>query len=788
MSEADTCRQYVLPKLQAAGWEQDPHSIAEQRTFTDGRIVLTDQGSRRRKKKRADYILRYTRDFPIAVVEAKSSHKYASGGLQQVKEYAEILGLKFAYATNGNEILEFDYTTGQLQRIETFPSPTELWTRLCAAEGIEDEKVAEMLLSPFNLASGRTPRYYQEIAINRVMLAVLQGQTRILLTMATGTGKTITAFQICWKLWNSRWNRDGEYRRPKILFLADRNVLVDDPKDKTFTPFGDARWKLGGGEINQGREMYFAIYQALAEDERRPGLYREYAPDFFDLIIVDECHRGSARSDSSWRTILEYFHPAYQLGLTATPRRDDNVDSYQYFGNPLYTYSLKQGIEDGFLAPYRVHRVISSWDQQGYNPSDADREKYGRTIPEGEFQTRDFDRAIVLKKRTETIAKHLTEHLQSTDRMAKTLVFCVDEEHAADMLVELSKLNSDLAKKYPDYICRVTSTEGSIGRGHLSTCQDVETDSPVILTTSRMLTTGVDIPTCKNVVLMRVINSITEFKQIIGRGTRVREDYGKLFFSIIDYTGSATRLFRDDDFDGEPDLLTEEEMDEVGRLRPDSVRVVERRQPDLEPIDPLDEIKDDDTSTMPRKYYVEGGDGRIVKEMVYELDAEEHKLKLVKLIDYTSDELRALYPSDVEVRQQWADPDQRQDIVKLLQDKGIDIEELKEATNQPDADPLDLLCHIAFDSPLMTRRQRAEKLRKEKQNFFDTYGAEARAILEALLEKYAEHGTEQFAFPDVLKVPPISEYGNVVEISEYFGGPEKLLGAVTQLQSLLYAA
>ena len=698
------------------------------------------------------------------------------------------MGLKFAYATNGVAILEHDYTTGQVTRLDTFPAPEVLWARLCADQGIEDEQLAEMLLSPFNLASGRTPRYYQEVAINRVVLAILQGQKRMLLTMATGTGKTITAFQICWKLWNSRWNREGEYRRPKILFLADRNVLVDDPKDKTFTPFGDARWKLEGGEINKGREMYFAIYQSLAEDERRPGLYKEYAPDFFDLIIVDECHRGSARNDSSWRMILEYFHPAYQLGLTATPRRDDNVDSYQYFGNPLYTYSLKQGIEDGFLAPYRVHRVISSWDQQGYEPSEADRERYGRTIPEGEFQTRDFGRAIVLKKRTEVIAKHLTEHLQSTDRMAKTLVFCVDEEHAADMLLALSNLNSDLVKKYPDYICRVTSKEGSIGRGHLSTCQDVETDSPVVLPTSKMLTTGVDIPTCKNVVLMRVVNSMTEFKQIIGRGTRVREDYGKLFFSIIDYTGSATRLFRDDDFDGEPDLLTEEEMDEGGRLLPDSVRVVEKRKPDPTLIDPLEEIKDDDTSTMPRKYYVDGGEGYIAKELVYELDAEAHQLKLVKLIDYTSDELRALYPSDAEVRQQWADPGQRQDIVNLLQDKGIDIEELKDATNQPDADPLDLLCHIAFDSPLLTRRLRAEKLRQEKQDFFDTYGSEARAILEALLEKYMEHGTAQFAFPDVLKVPPISEYGNVVEISELFGGPEKLLGAVTQLQSLLYAA
>ncbi len=432
------------------------------------------------------------------------------------------------------------------REIDTFPTPDELWRRLAGQEQLAPE-VADRLLTPTYNLSGKHPRYYQEIAINRTVRAILLGDRRVLLTMATGTGKTFVAFQICWKLWSSRWNRTGEHRRPKILYLADRNVLVDDPKDKTFTPFGDARIKIGEGELSYGREMYFAIYQAIAKDERRPGLYREFPRDFFDLIVVDECHRGSARDDSNWREILEYFEPAYQLGMTATPKRQDNIDTYRYFGNPIYTYSLRQGIDDGFLAPYRVHRIITQWDAAGWRPSQGDIDRYGREIPDEVYETPDFERIISLKARTEAVAKHLTAFLKKTDRFAKTIVFCVDQEHADEMRRALNNLNADLVQQYPDYVCRVVSDEGSIGRGHLSRFQDVERATPVILTTSQMLTTGVDMPTCKNVVLLRIINAMTEFKQIIGRGTRVRDDYGKLFFNILDYTGSATRLFADPD-------------------------------------------------------------------------------------------------------------------------------------------------------------------------------------------------------------------------------------------------
>jgi type I restriction enzyme R subunit len=364
--EADTCRKFIVPKLQAAGWDSDPHSIAEQRSFTDGRIIVRGSKAERKKKKRADYLLRYTRDFPIAVTEAKAEYKKAADGLQQAKEYAEILDLKFAYATNGKEIIEFDFITGIERVIETFPSPGELWLRLRAVKKLTDDTVADRFLTPANLTSGKEPRYYQRIAIDRAVQAILQGRKRVLLTMATGTGKTDVAFQICWKLWFSKWNaKNDPTRKPRILYLADRNFLVNDPKDKIFSAFGDARHKIEGGLVVHSRELYFATYQSIAKDERRPGLYKEFAPDFFDLIIVDECHRGSAKEDSNWREILEYFQPAYQLGMTATPLRDENRDTYLYFGNPVFTYSLKQGIDDGFLAPYRVHRIVTQWDAAG---------------------------------------------------------------------------------------------------------------------------------------------------------------------------------------------------------------------------------------------------------------------------------------------------------------------------------------------------------------------------------------------------------------------------------------
>ena len=786
ITEADTCRKYVLPKLYTAGWNDD--QISEQKSFTDGRIVPVGEKARRRYPKRADYLLRYTRDLTIAVVEAKATYKLPGDGLQQAKEYAQMLGLNFAYSTNGHGIIEFDFIVGKEQQISAFPTPEELWRRLRAGAGLDDDQIASQALTPSDTSIGKGHRYYQEIAINRTVQAILKGDKRVLLTMATGTGKTVVAFQICWKLWSMRWNRAGEHRRPKILYLADRNILIDDPKDKIFAPFGDARWKIENGEVNKGREMYFAIYQAIAKDERRPGLYKEFGPDFFDLIVVDECHRGSAQDDSNWRDILKFFEPAYQLGMTATPLRKDNRDTYRYFGNPLYTYSLRQGIEDGFLAPYKVHRVVTQWDATGWRPSQEDLDRYGRKIPDSEYRTQDFERVGALRARTEAIAKHLTGHLKKTDRFAKTIVFCVDQEHADEMKRALNNFNSDLVQQYPDYVCRITSEEGDIGRGHLSKFQELETLTPTIVTTSQLLTTGVDVPTCKNVVLVRVINSMVEFKQIIGRGTRVRDDYGKFFFNILDYTGSATRLFADPEFDGEPALISEEEIDSEGETTSQTYKEVGEESGDIQQERDVRPVISDDFEGQRRKYYFDGGQVEIVAHLVYDLDPDGKQLRVIKLTDYAAEKVRTLCPTLIDLRKRWADPDLRAEVISHLQERGIDFDELRAASGQPGADPFDLLCHVAFGAPVRSRRERADKLRKEEKNFFDKYTPQARAVLNDLLEKYAEHGTAQFAIPDVLKVPPISEHGNVIEIADFFGGPEKLKEAVNELQTLLYAA
>jgi type I restriction enzyme, R subunit len=888
MTEADTRRKFVVPKLQAAGWEDEPHSIAEQRWFTPGRIVVRGSRADRRRGKRADYLLRYTRDFPIAVVEAKAEYKRAADGLQQAKDYAETLGLKFAYATNGQEIIEFDYITGLEQALHDYPTPDQLWSRLRAAEKLTDDDLARRLLAPVNLTTDKEPRYYQTIAINRAVQAILQGQRRVLLTMATGTGKTVVAFQICWKLWSSKWtrnstphpgppgepqterdgplslslspsqgervpkagegavqglrartvsedshprpapNRGGEAvpRKPRILYLADRNFLVDDPKDKIFAPFGDARHKIEGGVTVFSRELYFATYQSIAKDERRPGLYKEFAPDFFDLIIVDECHRGSAREDSNWREILEYFQPAYQLGMTATPLRADNRDTYLYFGNPVYTYSLKQGIDDGFLAPYRVHRIVTQWDAAGWRPSKDDLDRYGRAIPDEEYRTADFERIVSLRARTQAIARHLTDFLKKTDRFAKTIVFCVDQEHASEMRTALNNLNADLVgaspspppeeragerrpstnpsihhsttPAFPDYVCRVTADEGDIGRGHMQRFQDVETRTPVILTTSQLLTTGLDAPTCRNIVLVRLVNSMVEFKQIIGRGTRVRDDYGKLWFNILDYTGTATRNFADPAFDGDPAFATQEEIDEYGQIQNTTVLTAENAEGAEEdtgelhegppPYDPLFASIGERDGVRCRKFYYDGGQVEIATHLVYELDSDGKQLRVIKLTDYTAEKVRTLCASPDELRARWADADQRADIIHQLAERGIDFQQVAAQAGKPDADPFDLLCHLAFNAPLLTRRQRADRMKQQQAAFFNYFAPEAREILNDLLEKYALDGELQFTLPDVLKVAPIWRHGNVAEIARKFGGVDELRTAVNQLQVMLYAA
>lgn len=789
-TEADTCRIHVVPKLQASGWDDAPHAINEQRTFTDGRVLFVGGKAKRGKQKRADYILRYRPDYPIAVVEAKAAYKSAADGLQQAKEYAEILGLKFCYATNGHEIIEFDFFTGREAVVTSFPPPTELWARQRAGLGLVDDAAATRILTPGRPDPAKPLRYYQETAINSAIQAIVTGRPRALLTLCTGAGKTQVAFQVCWRLWSAGWNRRGDHRKPRILFLADRKVLVDDPKDKDFTPFGDARYKIENGTVVTSREMYFSTYQAIARDERRPGLYREFARDFFDLIVIDECHRGSSREDSNWREILEYFEPAAQLGMTATPMREDNKDTYAYFGAPLYIYSLAQGIADGFLAPYRVHRIITEWDATGWRPTREELDRYGREIPDEEYQTKDFERVVSLRARSEAIAKNLTRFLKETDRFAKTIVFCVDQEHANEMRQLLSNLNADLVRQYPDYVCRVTADEGDVGSAHRAKFQDVESKSPVILTTSQLLTTGVDAPTCRNVVLVRVVGSMTEFKQIIGRGTRLREDYGKLFFNILDYTGTATANFADPEFDGEPTTETTTEINEEGEP---VAEATEENPPPEQPDEPAMEsvgsnLPPDEEDRPPRKFYVDTGTVEVVHHVVYDLDADGRRLTARKLTDYTGEKVRTLYPTSAALRADWVIAGKRQSIIEALEERGIDLDGLAEAVGHADSDPFDLLCHLAWNAPLRTRRERAERLRREKRDFFDRYGKEAREVLDALLEKYASYGATQFTLPDTLKTPPLSGFGNVSEISRRFNGPEQMKAAVDTLSELLYAA
>lgn len=793
ITEADTCREFVTPRLVEAGWGTAPHAIGEQRTFTNGRIIVAGGKVRRGKQKRADYLLYHRRDYPLAVVEAKEIGLPAETGVQQAREYAEILGLKFAYATNGHRIIEIDYTTGTEREVDRYATPDELFTRLSAATHLPQDAAAHVL-EPFNLISGKVPRYYQQIAINRVIEAILLGQKRILATLATGTGKTCVAFQICWKLWNSRWNRTGEYRRPKILFLADRNILVDDPMAKMFAPFGDARHKIAGGDTSQSRDMYFGIYQALTTASA--DVFRQYRPDFFDLIIIDECHRGSSRDESAWRAVLDYFEPAVQFGMTATPLREESRDSYEYFGNPVYTYSLRQGIEDGFLAPYRVHRVITTVDAAGWRPNKDELDRYGREVPDDEYQTKDFERVVALRSRTRAMARHLTDLLKGTDRFAKTLIFCVDQEHAAEMRQELLNLNNDLVKQYPDYVCRVTADEGAIGLTHLSHFQDVDKPTPVILTTSQLLTTGVDAEMVKNVVLARVVGSRSEFKQIVGRGTRLKVDYGKEYFNIIDFTGTATSHFADPDFDGDPARIEEVIIDEAGEQVGITEAEAEPPQEDV-PVEyelPEDQIGPDsgiiitEPPVEPRKFYIDGGEVEVIGHLVYDLDTDGKKLQVVKYTDYSGRALRTLYPTREALQSAWANPDTRSEVLRELTERGISFAELASSSEQPDADPFDLLCHLAWNAPLLTRRQRAEAARRKTQDLFAQHGDTAREILTLLLDRYIERGILQFnALSELMKVQPFDRYGSPSEIAtRHFGGVRGMKDAVSRLQTALY--
>jgi type I restriction enzyme R subunit len=788
-SEADTCRKEVLPKLYNAGWTDD--LIVEQRTFTDGKIVVVGRKAKRKKAKRCDYLLRYSQNFPIAIVEAKSKYKNASDGLQQAKEYAQMLKLKFAYATNGQDIIEFDFINGEEQIISKYPSPNELWNRLNTVEPVKEE-IKDIFLKPCYPIPHKEIRYYQQLAINAAVKAILEGKERTLLTLATGTGKTTVAFQIIYKLWSNRWNLKNEYRHPKILFLADRSVLVTDPHAKDFAVFGDARCLVPEEGLSSAREIYFSTYQSLAEDSNRTGAFRNLPKDFFDLIVVDECHRGSASDDSNWRTILNYFNSAVKLGLTATPLRDDNIDTYNYFGNPLYEYTLKQGIDDGFLAPYIVHRVITDIDATGFEPEAGLLDDYGRPIPEGTYSTSDFERILSILPRTDTVAKHLFNFMQKNGRADKTIVFCVDQEHADQFRRTISNLNSDLVRQYPDYAVRIVSEEGETGKGYLSRFMDIDENVPVIVTTSKLLSTGVDIPTCKNIVIFRMVNSMTEFKQIIGRGTRVREDKEKMFFTILDYTGSATRQFADPDFDGMPPRITEEEIDDNGDVIdvnewqsecPEDEQ--ETEQPEFKSEDGDIELQEQEP--VRRKLYLSSGVTVSIAVETVQIRDANGKLRTVQFNQYAKEQITMLFTSINDFRTKWNDLTRRKEILSELENRGISIEQLIEVSKQKECDLFDLICFVAYDLKPITRKQRADLLKKNKPDFFANYSGKARGVLDMIIEKYVDFGLSQIR-PDIVLAPPISQIGNSKDIANEFGGIDEFIKAIEDLQILLYAA
>ncbi len=781
LTETDIRSKYITPALQNAGWDLHKQ-IREEKYFTDGRIRVRGSVAKRDAGKKADYILYYKRGLPLAVIEAKDNSHSLGAGLQQGLEYGEILDIPFVYSSNGDGFIEHDRTKkeGEVVRelsLDQFPSPMELWQRYSVAKGFDQEQ-EKLVKQPYHFdKEGHSLRYYQEIAVNRTVEAIAKGLDRILLVMATGTGKTLTAFQIIWRIWKS-----GENKR--ILFLADRNILVDDPIRKYFGSLKDVVHKIQRGKVSKAHQIYFALYQAVTGNEEFEDVFKEYSRDFFDLIIIDECHRGSAAADSAWRRVLEYFDSATHIGLTATPKETNTVSNIDYFGEPLYTYSLKQGIEDGFLAPYKVVRFTIDKDAEGWRPVDGFADKYGNIIPDREYNQKDYDRELILEKRTELVAQKVTEFLKGTDRYAKTIVFCIDIDHAERMRQALINHNADMVARDSRYVMRITGDEVT-GKRELDNFMDEEESYPVIATTSKLLTTGVDIPTCKFIVLDANIGSMTEFKQIIGRGTRISEDYGKMYFTIMDFR-NVTRHFADPDFDGEPVQAT--------TFGPNDSPVPEDEQhPDDKPSTGVEEDTDDWPADVDndggaieedevRRFYVDNVEVKLLNQRV-QFYGDDGKLVTESLKDYSRKKINEKYSSLDDFLRHWRDSEKKQAIVKELEEAGVVFDELKKEVDK-ELDPFDLICHIAFDQPTLTRKERAENVKK--RNYFGKYSGTAKEVLQALLDKYEDEGLENLEDMNVLKLDPFKEMGSMMEIVQEFGGRDEYLQAIHEIEDELY--
>ncbi len=780
LSERDICSKFLTPAILGAGW--DLHAqMREEYPLTNGRIIVRGKLVSRANPKRADYVLFRKPGIPIAVIEAKDNNHTVGDGMQQALSYAEMLDVPFAFSSNGDSFLFHDMTSaGSTERtiaLDAFPSPDELWNGYRSWKGLAPEVERVVQQDYYTDPGGKGPRYYQARAINRTVEAIAKGQDRALLVMATGTGKTYTAFQIIWRLWKA-----GVKKR--ILFLADRNILVDQTKTNDFKPFGQALTKIQKRTIDKSYEVYLSLYQAVTGNEEERNVYKEFSPDFFDLVVIDECHRGSAAEASQWREILDYFSGATHLGMTATPKETKDVSNITYFGEPVDTYSLKQGIEDGFLAPYKVVRVDLDKDLQGWRPEKGKRDDLGEEIEDRVYNVQDFDRSLVLGKRREVVANKVTEFLKATDRFDKTIVFCEDIEHAEAMRSALVNANPDLAAENRKYVMRITG-DNDEGKAELDNFIDPESRYPVIATTSRLMTTGVDAQTCKLIVLDRTIKSMTEFKQIIGRGTRVNEDYGKYFFTIMDFR-KATELFADPDFDGDPVVVYEpKEGDPV--VPPDDAATLEGAENEkvvFEPQEHEDWMQPGDESGRRRKFVVGDVPVLVVAERV-QYYGKDGKLITESLKDYTRNAVLPEYQSLDQFLTSWTQAEQKSAVVRELEERGVLFEALAEDVGK-DYSPFDLICHVVYDRPPLTRRERANNVKK--RDYFSKYAGPARAVLEALLDKYADEGVEDIEGLEILNVKPLNQLGTPIEIVKRFGDRAKYLQAVRELHALLYQA